>query len=326
MGYEYAFAPMEGITTAPFRRLHRKYFPGIDRYYTPFVVANQTRSFQRREIRDIQPSANEGISIVPQILGNKADEVAWALEELASYGYREINFNLGCSMPQIAKRGKGAGFLAPSDRLDRFFHDLFEKEILQRGDILFTVKTRIGAANREENTELLRIFNRYPIGKLIVHPRLQTDVYKNTPDMDVFAHWYEESIHPLWYNGDIASPGQVREMEKMFPNLNGIMIGRGLIRRPSLVRELIGGRAAGPEELRAYLEDLLDLYLEMFTDQRQAVSKMKEIWWYLGSCYPDNGKELKKLKKCQDAGELRALQAGIVSANKIGETINGECI
>ena len=308
MGYEYAFAPMEGITTAPFRRLHQQYFPGIDRYYTPFAVANQTKSFQRREIRDILPSANEGIPVVPQILGNKADEVAWALEELASYGYHEINFNLGCSMPQIAKRGKGAGFLYPPDRLDHFFHDLFETTILQKGEILLTIKTRIGTEKREEHTQLLQIFNRYPFGKLIVHPRLGSDVYNNTPDMEVFAHWYAESTHPLWYNGDIATPEQVRRMENTYPRLGGIMIGRGLIRRPSLVREVKGEMAAEPTELCAYLEDLLDLYLDMFADPRQAVSKMKEIWWYLGSCYPDRGKELKRLKKCQHAQELRALQ------------------
>ena len=68
---------------------------------------------------------------IPQVLGNKADQVAWAVAEIAGYGYREINFNLGCSMPTVAKRGKGAGFLKDPDLLDRFFDSFFE--ILEKG-------------------------------------------------------------------------------------------------------------------------------------------------------------------------------------------------
>ena len=313
---DYDFAPMEGITTAPFRQLHNHYFPGIRDYYTPFVAATQSLSFKRKEIRDFLPENNRGVQIIPQILGNKADEVAWAAEELASFGYREVNFNLGCSMPQVAKRGKGAGFLAPPERLERFFDALF-KELSEKGtDVSFTVKTRIGKEDPEESRELIRIFNRYPIRALIVHPRLQTDLYRGVPNMDIFEAWYQESAHPLIYNGDVETAEGAKELAERFPTLGGIMIGRGLLRNPALVRELNGGEKIRAEELLSYMEDLLALYLDMFTDPRQAVSKMKEIWWYLGSRYPGREKELKKLKKTRETETLRELQREIICAGE----------
>ena len=119
------FAPMEGITLALFRRIHHECFPGIDKYFSPFVVANQTLHFHKKEIRDILPEANVTVPMIPQVLTNKAEQMLWAVDTLMGYGYREINLNLGCSMPQVAKRGRGAGFLADVDVLDNFFEEVF---------------------------------------------------------------------------------------------------------------------------------------------------------------------------------------------------------
>ena len=34
---QHYFAPMEGLTDSVYRRLHHKYFGGVDRYYMPFL-------------------------------------------------------------------------------------------------------------------------------------------------------------------------------------------------------------------------------------------------------------------------------------------------
>ena len=63
-------APMEGITTAVFRRVFRKRFEGIDRMYTPFLVANRTHKFKTREKKEIESCSGE---LVPQILTDRAE-------------------------------------------------------------------------------------------------------------------------------------------------------------------------------------------------------------------------------------------------------------
>ena len=85
------FAPMEGITLSVFRNLFETWFPGTDVYFSPFLVANQTLHFKNKEIRDILPENNQGICLVPQLLTNRADQFAWGIRELETYGYREIN-------------------------------------------------------------------------------------------------------------------------------------------------------------------------------------------------------------------------------------------
>ena len=277
------FAPMEGITSYAFRDVHHRFFPGMDRYYTPFLMANQTKTFKRKELRDILPENNQGITVIPQILGNHAEDCLAGIRTLASYGYQEINFNLGCSMPQVANRGRGAGFLSRTAELDAFFEKLFDGLVHDDGlpEIRISVKTRIGDNAPEEAAGLLAIYNRYPICELIVHPRLRTDLYRNSPNLEVFSMFYEECTHPLCYNGDILSAEAYRDIVRRFPDLQAIMLGRGLIKDPSLATVVRGGREADGALLETYLLALREGYLSYMQSDNQVLPHMKEIWFYM---------------------------------------------
>jgi len=100
----------------------------------------------------------------------------------------------------------------------------------------------------EEFEDLLKIYNRYPLEELIVHPRLQKDFYKNTPNLDVFAMAAEESRNPLCYNGDITTVEEYERFCERFPTIEAIMIGRGLIANPGLVREIQTGEKMQKDE------------------------------------------------------------------------------
>ena len=330
---EYFFAPMQGLTTALYRRMHYEYFPGTDQYYTPFLAAHQTLNFKQKEIKDILPENTGQAPTIPQVLGNKADQAAWAVAEIAGYGYREINFNLGCSMPTVAKRGKGAGFLKDPDLLDRFFDSFFE--ILEKDYglqavtepdgpgyaenaaantstsrtqrvIRFTVKTRIGTVDASQADDLMRVYNRYPIDLLIIHPRTARDLYGNTPDLETFGRMLEESCHPVCYNGDVCTVEDVKTLTTRFPQLERIMIGRGLIRNPALVRELQGGEKLTEEDSFRFHTRLYREYLKLYPDSRQVVDKMKGIWTYHGSWFEGKEKGLKAIRKSRTAQEYEA--------------------
>ena len=109
------FAPMEGITGAVYRNAHHRSFPGLDKYFMPFLSPSQNHVFTRRELRDILPMYNEGVPAVPQLLTRRAEDFLWAAGELAAMGYREVSLNLGCPSGTVAAKGKGAGFW-PSPR------------------------------------------------------------------------------------------------------------------------------------------------------------------------------------------------------------------
>ena len=84
---------MEGITGALFRRTHRRFFPGVDRYFMPFLSPSQHHVFTRRELRDILPEQDGDLDAVPQLLTRSGADFLWAAGELARMGYREVNLN-----------------------------------------------------------------------------------------------------------------------------------------------------------------------------------------------------------------------------------------
>lgn len=297
---EYYFAPMEGITGYIFRRTHHRFFPGIDKYFSPFISPGSKKVMTPRERRDILPENNEGCRLVPQILTNKAQEFCQAARELWEYGYREVNLNLGCPSGTVVSKGKGAGFLEEPEKLDRFLAEIFENV---QGDI--SIKTRIGTENPEEFDTLLEIYKKYPVKELIIHPRLLKDYYKNKPDWKAFQKAGQKLDCPLCYNGDLFTLKRCREFTEQFPETQSLMLGRGLLRNPCLIRELKGEENLTKEKLKAFHDALCSEYEQVMSGDRSTLFKMKELWFYMGDLFPDSKKYLKKIKKTQKVTEYR---------------------
>ena len=314
------FAPMEGVTTAALRVVHHRIFPGTDRYYTPFLTATKSGSFKTRELRDIDPKRNAGIPLAVQL--QALDPVdfarsAWRMEEL---GYEEVNLNLGCPAATAVSRGRGAGMLGDPEIPDRFFDTAF-RELERLGcSARITVKTRIGLDTTEHAPALIRVFNRYPIRELIVHPRLRIEYYGGEPKLDVFRDWMRESVHPLCYNGDITTVKGFEALQKNLlsseeSSLSGYMIGRGLLRNPALIREIRGGAPLEKTELAAYMAAVLRSHIETGIGENNAVWRMKELWSDLRPVFPDADKGFKKLRKARDLPAYEAAAAMILETD-----------
>ena len=194
------FAPMEGVTGYVYRNLHRAVFGGADRYYLPFVSVGQSRAFSRREWQDLCPEHNTAGDLVPQLLGKDAEGFIWAARALRERGYKEINLNLGCPSGTVTAKGKGAGFLAHPEELERFLDTVFSA---LEGPI--SIKTRLGFADPAEFEALAALYGRYPLSELIIHPRVRRDFYKAPVRMEAFAAALPGIRCPVCYNGDLLS-------------------------------------------------------------------------------------------------------------------------
>ena len=127
----YYFAPMEGITGHIYRRVHGECFRSPDKYFTPFLVPGTKKIFRNREIQDILPENNPGLTVVPQILTGKSEDFIRGARELQRYGFQEINLNLGCPSGTVVAKGKGSGMLADPDQLEAFLDEFFLLWILR---------------------------------------------------------------------------------------------------------------------------------------------------------------------------------------------------
>lgn len=295
----YYFAPLEGMTGWIFRSAHARYFPGIDRYYAPFIAAHKTHKMKTREKNDVAPANNAGTHTIPQVLTRIPEDLLFTIRSLAELGYDEVNLNLGCPVPTVTTKGKGSAMLRDPDALDRFLDETFELLSRDRLSVGISVKSRIGVESADEAAAIYEVFNRYPLREVIVHPRTMREMYQGSPHRDTFAEIQKMSVHPLCYNGNILGPS---DMDGLW-SVPSVMIGRGLIRNPALVRELRGGSALMPSELRAFFREVQKGYEAEMSGERPVLAKMKELWLYAGDLFTGADRELKKVRKARSISE-----------------------
>ena len=311
---KYYLAPLEGITTYIYRRAYHQHFTAMDKYFTPFLVPHTKKGFSTKEKNDVMPEHSPGMNLVPQIMSNQAESFLHTVEKLKVYGYEEVNLNLGCPSKTVVSKGRGSGFLADPDELDRFLDEIFKK-----CDVKISIKTRIGKDDPEEFARLLDIYNQYPVEELIIHPRVQKDFYKNQPDLDVFRDAVEGSKIPLCYNGDIFTPESHDEMRREFPQVDTFMLGRGILMNPALLDIICMGKKTEMEKaetsrkmqsadrykkkIHAFLEQIKCDYLEVGMGEKNTLFKLKELWAYMGQNAPDAKKALKRIRKSQSMAD-----------------------
>lgn len=299
----YYFAPMEGITDSIYRNLHHKYFPGIDRYYMPFLSPTMHRTLSHKESRELPMADGVPFAAVPQILTKNAEDFLWAAQVCADRGYEEVNLNVGCPSGTVVSKGKGAGMLRNTDELDSFLNKIFAESPLS-----ITVKTRLGIESADEFPALLEVFNRYPIRELTVHPRVRKQFYNGSVDMEMFRYAAENSKNPICYNGNLTCLEDISALSAQFPQIQSTMLGRGLIGDPGMLSP--GGTTA--ETLETFTAELLDAYIEAFGGARNAMFRMKENWGFLLHRFEGSEKLGKQLRKTTDVDEYRAITAQII--------------
>ena len=295
---QYYFAPMEGLTDSVYRRLHHTYFPGVDRYYMPFISPTVHRSLTPREARELPCADSEAFVAIPQIMTKVPEDFLWAAVQCAELGYGEVNLNLGCPSGTVVAKGKGSGMLADPESLDRFLDGIFTAAPLP-----VSVKSRLGLTDPQEFPRLLEVYNRYPIAELTLHPRVRKAFYSGSVDMEMFDYCVTNSKNPLCYNGDICSLEDAARIGEKYPQVGSIMIGRGLIGDPGMLTP--GGTT--PDALEEMFNEMLEAYMTLFGGSRNAMFRLKEHWGMLIHRFEGSEKLGKRLRKTTDVDEYRAI-------------------
>ena len=299
----YYYAPLEGITDATFRRLHHQYFPGVDKYFMPFLSPTIHRQLTPREERELPKADTLLFTAVPQLLGKNVEDMLWAIEVCKDQGYDEVNINLGCPSGTVVSKGKGSGMLSDPDALDAFLDAIYAGASLP-----VSLKTRIGVNDSENWGKLLEIYRAYPVKELTVHPRIRKAFYKGDCDMAAFTQAVENAPFPVCYNGNVNSLEDAQKIAAQVPTVGSIMIGRGLVADPGM---LSGG--TDRETLKAFLTELSDTYCTVFGSKRNAIYRMKDNWHYLISLFEGSDKHWKELRKCTDYDRFLSIATEIIT-------------
>lgn len=297
---EIHFAPLQGYTDSIFRKLHAEIFGGVDKYYTPFIRVERG-DFRKKDIREL-PDETE-LCTIPQIIAStKPEDIEKMVAMLEEKGYKEVNINMGCPFPMIAKHGMGSGLLADKEAVKAMIKVLEAHPSMQ-----FSLKTRLGYDNENQIFEMTDIINSFPFTEVTMHPRIAKDQYSGDINHQKFAEFAKVCKHPLIYNGDVTTLDDINKISTVYPTLKGIMIGRGLLMNPALASEYKNGEIMSDKEKKdkskQLIKNLFTQCEELMNGEEQSVAHVKAYFEYL---LPDIEKRnRKKVLKANKAEKLR---------------------
>ena len=317
-------APLHGVTNRVFRGSYFRHFSGIGSAVAPFILAVRTSKAKPNHFKDLLPGpaaeargspvdiaggAKARIPLVPQLLGNDPIAFAETARVLAGLGYTEINWNLGCPYPMVADKQRGSGLLPFVDRIG----EVLDAACAIPG-IEISVKLRLGRSDPHDIIRLMPVLNDHPLKKVIIHPRVGTQMYRGETNLDIFAAAAGLCRHTLVYNGDIFSRAACEKLKARFPGIDEWMIGRGAIANPFLPEEIMTGAVAGDRKarLRAFHDDLYSSYRDVLCGPAHLLDKMKEMWGYLGASFPGKTKALERIAHAKSLESYEAAAAELL--------------
>ena len=308
-------SPLQGFTDFRFRNAFHKYFGGIDTFYSPYIKLNGKLVVKGSYERDILPENNSTLEVIPQIITNDAEEFLFVAKYVQQFGYKELNWNLGCPYPMVAKCGMGSGLIKNTDQIEHIL-----KRVHNETDIIVSMKMRMGYENPTEILDVFPILEQYPIKNIAIHARIGKQLYKGGVDLDSFQKCLDTSKQKIYYNGDITSVTKFNELQERFPSIDHWMIGRGLITDPFLPSMIKNNTTEYPknklEIFEAFHDEIYQEYDAYLSGPTPIRMKMLGFWEYFSESFSNPQKTFKKIKK---AGNSKNYEIAVKEIFKNGE-------
>lgn len=293
---------MQGLTELLFRRVYEECFPGaIPLAVSPFIslthnLQHSKGKSQETLLSDVLPENNKGsIPVVPQILGKEPEEFVEMCNLLYELGYREVNWNIGCPMRNITGKHRGSGILPYPDEVRAVLDAVVPKTKAR-----LSVKMRLGLRSKDEIFALIPILNDYPLASVTIHPRTGRQQYTGVPDLDTFGEVLPQIKHPVIYNGDIRTVADVRRIKERFPSIADIMVGRGILYRPTLPLEIDNTTAPLPHLTTCFIRRLMDEIKDTLPTEQSKIRKTKEYWSLLWKSLPISEMQAREVLRAQE--------------------------
>lgn len=258
----FILAPMEDVTDVVFRHVVKE-AGAPDVFFTEFTNSDSYCHPDGKEsVRGRLVFTEDEQPVVAHIWGDKPEFFREMSLGLAKMGFKGIDINMGCPVPNVAGRGKGSGLILRPEVAAELI------EAAKAGGIPVSVKTRIGYAEIAELEDWITHLLKQDIANLSVHLRTRNEMSKVDAHWDLIPQIMEirDRIAPqtlITINGDIPDRQTGLKLADQY-GVDGIMIGRGIFKNPYAFEK--EPKDHSPQELLGLLEmqlDLQDHYAEM---------------------------------------------------------------
>ena len=301
-------APMEGVTDIVFRRVVAK-AGRPDVFFTEFTNVSSFASEKgRHDALERLETLPEEKPIVAQIWGKNPEHFAELAGALSKMGFSGLDINMGCPDRHVNKAGGGAAMIKTPELAVECIRAAKEATNLP-----VSVKTRLGFTYIEEFHDWLRLLLEQDLAALTVHLRTRKEMSKVGAHFELIPEILElrNEIAPdtkLIINGDIEDLKQARELWKKYPEIDGIMIGRGVFKNPYCFTD--------HEPTREELTDLFLYHLDLYDARAKELEKrgsrypfepLKHFYKVYFSGFPGASELRTKLMEAKTTEELREI-------------------
>ena len=267
-------APMAGISNAPFRLIARECGSGLTTSEEMDASALLTGHPHADAIAAYYP---EERPLAMQLLGKDADLLARAAERCQTLGADIVDLNMGCPMPKITGKGKGAALMR-----DVAATSLILRALRKAVSVPLTVKIRGGWDDQHLNAvEVAQMAEAEGVDAITVHPRTQSQRFTGRAPWAIIRDVVQAVSVPVTGNGDVRSMPEARRMADE-TGCASVMIGRGALGSPWIFDE--GFESLAPPEQRAYKARVIARHVALirghYGEKYALVQMKKHLAWY----------------------------------------------
>src|SRR6266542_1558100 len=267
-------APMAGVTNAPFRLIARECGSGLTTTEEMDAAALLINHPHADAIAAYYP---EERPLAMQLLGKDAEVLVRAAEKCQRLGADIVDLNMGCPMPKITGKGKGAALMR-----DVAGTALILRDLRKALSVPLTIKIRGGWDDEHLNAvEVAQMAEGEGVDAITVHPRTRSQRFTGKAPWTIIAEVVEAVRIPVTGNGDVHSMAEARGMQAA-TGCQSVMIGRGALGSPWIFDETFDGLA--PDAQRAYKDRVIRRHMALIQEHcfdRYALSQMKKhLAWY----------------------------------------------
>jgi len=298
-------APLQGLTDWIFRESYCQHIGHFDKTFTPFMRVQRGDFYRPSQCNDLLPEHNTFQKPVPQFLGNDTESFKRFEELCLRNGYLETNINMGCPYPMITGKRMGAGLLAQPAEVGSLLEGVFANTQLK-----ISIKCRLGMESTDEFKQLIPVFNSFPLEEIIIHPRIGKQQYKGEADVEAFALYAKQLNHPVCYNGDILTVADIERVRELAPQVDLIMIGRGILQNPFLLAEIRQQELTLKEKvnmLRSFHTSIIEHCKQKYSGDLHFLKRLEEMWEYQANVFENGHKIYKMVKKSKTLDQYEAV-------------------
>lgn len=275
-------APMAGISNSPFRRICKEMGCGL--IYAE-MVSDKAIMYGNKKTIDMLYMTDFERPISQQIFGTDVSSFVIAAKYICSNMHPDIiDINMGCPVPKVAiKSQAGAALLKNPKKIYEIV-----SAVVKSVNVPVTVKIRSGWDNNSINAvEVAKIVEKAGASAICVHGRTRSQGYSGTVNLDIIKAVKESVDIPVIGNGDIKDIESAKRMFS-YTGCDAIMIGRGVLGNPWLIKELVTYFDNGTIIDKPSYKEKIDMcfhhmdYLMKIKPEKVAVLEMRShIAWYL---------------------------------------------